>query len=43
MRKLKNDMDELISKTEQSHRHRKQTYGYQRVQQGREDKLVAWD
>ena len=26
----KKDINEIISKTEQTHRHRKQTYGYQR-------------
>ena len=32
----------LYTKQKQTHRHRKQTYGYQRVKWGR-DKLGVWD
>ena len=32
----------LVTKQKQTHRHRKQTYGYQRGKGGR-DKLGAWD
>ena len=32
----------LFIKQRQTHRHRKQTYGYQR-QKGRKDKLRVWD
>ena len=32
----------LFMKQKQTHRHRKQTYGYQRAQ-GRRDKLEVWD
>ena len=40
---LKNSTNKLIYKTEkQSHRHKKQTYGYQRERWGR-DKLGVWD
>ena len=41
MQNLKNNTDELIYKTE-THRHRKQTYGYQRGKGGR-DKLGLQD
>lgn len=37
----RNDRNELIYKTEKTHRHRKQTFGYQ-GEQGR-DKLGDWD
>ena len=34
----------LCTKQKQTHRHRKQTYGYQRIKgQGGEDKLGVWD
>ena len=34
----------LFTKQEQTHRHRKQTYGYQRgKEEGRRDKLGVWD
>ena len=34
----------LFTKQKQTHRHRKQTYGYQKGQQGAgEDKLGGWD
>ena len=36
------DMTEQLNRTEQSHRHRKQTYGYQTGKDGR-DKLGVWD
>ena len=39
---LKNNTNESIYKTEQTHRHRKQTYGYQRGA-GRRDKLGVGD
>ena len=32
----------LYTKEKQTHRHRKQTYGYQRRKEGR-DKLEVWD
>ena len=32
----------LFTKQKQTHRHRKQTYGYQRGKEGR-DKLGVWD
>ena len=38
MQNLKNNTDELIYKTE-THRHRKQTYGYQRRKMAGMDKL----
>ena len=38
----KKDTNELIYKI-QTHRFRKQTYGYQRVEEGGKDKLRAWD
>ena len=37
---LKYDTNELIYKTEQTHRHRKQTHAYQK---GKGDKLGIWD
>ena len=40
---LKNDTNELIAKQKQTHRHRKQTYGYQRGQRVGRDKLGIWD
>ena len=33
----------LFIKQKQTHRHRKQTYGYQRGNVGRRDKLGVWD
>ena len=39
LKKKKKGTNELIYKTEIDHRHRKQTYGYQR----RRDKLGGWD
>ena len=33
----------LFTKEKQTHRLRKQTYGYQRGKVGREDKLGVWD
>ena len=35
----------LFTKQKQTHRHRKQTYGYQRGQcgEGQSDKLGVWD
>ena len=33
----------LFSKQKQIHRHRKQTYGYQRGKGGGKDKLGVWD
>ena len=45
MESKRNSINELIYKTEtdsQTHRHRKQTYGYQRGRGGR-DKLGVWD
>ena len=38
----KNDTNEVIYKTKVTHRHRKQTYGYQRGSGGR-DKRGVWD
>ena len=40
---LKNDTNELIYKAEQTHRHRKQSYGYQRGKGAGRDKLGTWD
>ena len=43
MRNLNYDTGGFIYKTKkQTHRHRKQTYGYQRGERGR-DKLRVWD
>ena len=33
----------LFTKQKQTHRHRKQTYGYQRENGGGTDKLGVWD
>ena len=33
----------LFTKQKQTHRHRKQTYGYQRGKMGGKDKLGVWD
>ena len=33
----------LFTEQKQTHRHRKQTYGYQRGKAGRRDKLGVWD
>ena len=33
----------LLAKEKQTHRHRKQTYGYQRGKKGEGDKLGVWD
>ena len=33
----------LFTKQKQTHRHRKQTYGYQRGKEGGRDKLGVWD
>ena len=33
----------LSAKQKQTHRHRKQTYGYQRGNVGERDKLGVWD
>ena len=33
----------LFTKQKQTHRHRKQTYGYQRGKVGERDKLEVWD
>ena len=33
----------LFTKQKQMHRHRKQTYGYQRGKVGGRDKLGGWD
>ena len=38
----KNHRNELVYKTKQMHRHRKQTYGHQR-ESVQMDKLGAWD
>ena len=38
----KNDTNEL-KKQKQTHRHRKQIYGYQRGSEGAGDKLGVWD
>ena len=38
-----NDTNELISKTEIDHSHRKQTQGHQRRGVGERDKLGIWD
>ena len=42
-KKQHNDTNELISKTEIDHRHRKQTYAYQRRAVEERDKLGIWD
>ena len=39
----KNDTNELITKQKQTHRRRKQIYGYQRGKVGGRDKLGVWD
>ena len=39
---LKNNTNELIYKQKQTHRHRKQTFGYQRGKAG-DGKLGVWD
>ena len=39
---LKSDQRKLFKKQKLSHRHRKQTYGYQRGK-GEKDKLGPWD
>ena len=33
----------LLTKQKQTHRHRKQTYGYQRGKRGDRDELGIWD
>ena len=43
MRDQKNDTNELIYKQKQTHRIRKQIYGYQRGKVGGRDKLGIWD
>ena len=40
---LKNNINEPIYKTKQTHRHRKQIYGYQRGKGSGRDKLGVWD
>ena len=41
---LKNDTNEFFTKQRQTHRHRKQTYGFQRGKVGRgTNKLEVWD
>ena len=40
---LKYDANELIYKKKQTHRHRRQTYGYQRGKGWERDTLGVWD
>ena len=43
MQKLKNDTNKLTYKWKQTHRHRKQIYGYQRGKGVERNKLGVWD